>query len=560
MGLEIWRDRCSDEKEQARSAWLSTDAIFPIEEAIWLSTDTIPSAAQLSSPLLSNCAEANERCRLQTESTNADSAYCSEDNGKEVDWEQSVWIGGSTTFNKAFMKKERMKYKPLLLRVHYPAVNAEDAPSGTENEPLMLAKQVFPVFILAGIGMVAAGLLLATVRKWSVFKEVREILILVPALLGLKGNLEMTLASRLSTHANLGHLDDSRQCYRIIVGNLSVVQCQAIVVGLLASLVAVGMNFLTVGTLELSHVLLLASSAVTAASIASFTLAVVMVALVLVSHHYGVDPDNVAAPIAGMLGDCVTLVLISGIAQLLWQDFDDNMWIQVAILAGYCVLLPMCMWVSCKNEHASVVLREGWTPVILAMLISSLGGIILKHSDMVFPHLAPFAPVTNGAGGNLAAVQASRISTDLHCQGEPGDAIQLDGASTQSTPSIPDQLPSFPVTKDRHEQAGMTLVLLVVPGALFFVTMIVFVISQGHALPSKLFLLIYIAAVVVQARVLVLAARALVVGLWQRGIDPDNGAIPYVTALGDVVGTAALTAAFYVLQDLLGAEPWSGAL
>ena len=31
------------------------------------------------------------------------------------------------------------------------------------------------------------------------FREITEIYILIPALLGLKGNLEMTLASRLST-------------------------------------------------------------------------------------------------------------------------------------------------------------------------------------------------------------------------------------------------------------------------------------------------------------------------------------------------------------------------
>ena len=54
-------------------------------------------------------------------------------------------------------------------------------------------------FLVAGAGMVGAGLVLDTVQHWSVFVSVPEIFILVPALLGLKGNLEMTLASRLST-------------------------------------------------------------------------------------------------------------------------------------------------------------------------------------------------------------------------------------------------------------------------------------------------------------------------------------------------------------------------
>lgn len=40
-------------------------------------------------------------------------------------------------------------------------------------------------------------------QHWEVFKKVTEVFILVPALLGLKGNLEMTLASRLSTAVSL---------------------------------------------------------------------------------------------------------------------------------------------------------------------------------------------------------------------------------------------------------------------------------------------------------------------------------------------------------------------
>lgn len=56
------------------------------------------------------------------------------------------------------------------------------------------------------------------------FQNVSEIIILVPSLLGLKGNLEMTLASRLSTEANLGHMDDSKEKWIMILGNLILVQ------------------------------------------------------------------------------------------------------------------------------------------------------------------------------------------------------------------------------------------------------------------------------------------------------------------------------------------------
>ena len=59
-------------------------------------------------------------------------------------------------------------------------------------------EMLFP-FILAGIGMVLAGLLFDHVQHWDVFDSIHELFILIPPLLGLKGNLEMTLASRLST-------------------------------------------------------------------------------------------------------------------------------------------------------------------------------------------------------------------------------------------------------------------------------------------------------------------------------------------------------------------------
>ena len=48
--------------------------------------------------------------------------------------------------------------------------------------------------------------------------------ILVPALLGLKGNLEMTLASRLSTHANLGRMDEPGAMWSLLLCNMGLIQ------------------------------------------------------------------------------------------------------------------------------------------------------------------------------------------------------------------------------------------------------------------------------------------------------------------------------------------------
>ncbi|XP_073745975.1 solute carrier family 41 member 3 [Callorhinus ursinus] len=59
--------------------------------------------------------------------------------------------------------------------------------------------QIVVPILLSGLGMLTAGLVMNIIQHWPVFVEVKDLLTLVPPLVGLKGNLEMTLASRLST-------------------------------------------------------------------------------------------------------------------------------------------------------------------------------------------------------------------------------------------------------------------------------------------------------------------------------------------------------------------------
>ena len=273
---------------------------------------------------------------------------------------------------------------------------------------------MFPSFLVAGLGMVAAGLVLNRVQFWPVFTEV-GVTIMVPALLGLKGNLEMTLASRLSTASNLGRLDWTMAGWSMILGNLVLVQCQGIVIGFLASIVGMLMAWVPQPEqFNLDHALLLCSSAMVTASIASLVLGLVMVAVILLARRLRCDPDNVATPIAASLGDVTTLGLLALISDLLYEHMMEARHTSLIIILLYLLLLPFLLYLSYKNEHTSLVLCTGWTPVLLAMLISSAGGKILDWAVGQFRGLAVFSPVMNGAGGNLAAIQASRMTTYLN--------------------------------------------------------------------------------------------------------------------------------------------------
>jgi solute carrier family 41 len=60
------------------------------------------------------------------------------------------------------------------------------------------------------------------------------------------------------------------------------------------------------------------------------------------------------------------------------------------------------------------MLFSGWTPIILAMVISSLAGIILESNVEEYKGVALLTPVLIGLAGNFGSIYVSRISTALH--------------------------------------------------------------------------------------------------------------------------------------------------
>ncbi|XP_005529378.1 PREDICTED: solute carrier family 41 member 1 isoform X1 [Pseudopodoces humilis] len=401
--------------------------------------------------------------------------------------------------------------------------------------------QVLFPFLLAGFGTVAAGMVLDIVQHWDVFKYVTEVFILVPALLGLKGNLEMTLASRLSTAANIGQMDTPKELWKMITGNMALIQVQATVVGFLASIAAVVFGWIPDGHFSLAHAVLLCASSVATAFIASLVLGMIMIGVIIGSRKMGINPDNVATPIAASLGDLITLALLSGISWGLYKELESRAYVNPLVCAFFISLLPIWIIIAKRNSATREVLYSGWEPVIIAMAISSVGGLILDRtvSDPNFAGMAVFTPVINGVGGNLVAVQASRISTYLHMSGEPGDSP---GTAPRRCPS---PCSTF-FSPDVNSRSARVLFLLVVPGHLVFLYTI-HSMQGGHTTLTLIFIVFYMTAALLQVLILLYIADWMVHWMWGRHLDPDNFSIPYLTALGDLIGTGLLALSFHVL-------------
>lgn len=257
---------------------------------------------------------------------------------------------------------------------------------------LIIILQVCLPFMVAGFGNIGAGLVLSKVAHWDAFRRVPALIVLLPPLVGLKGNIEMTLASRLSTLSNLNLLDTKYRRRRVYLSNLILTLSQAIGLSLFASIVALVCHMSigstsahqspisnqpeTLVTLPIAiHGLIVITSAIATSITLVIISSVVMSAAIAIARVIQVNPDNLSTLVAALYGD-VSCVFVYGVtASWIYSmlDHEELLW-PILIVTMTLASWPLLIFCAYKLKETHGIALSSIPPMITSILISMGSG------------------------------------------------------------------------------------------------------------------------------------------------------------------------------------------
>jgi len=341
---------------------------------------------------------------------------------------------------------------------------------------LIILLQVCLPFILAGFGNLSAGLVFNRMAQWSAFQEVPTLLVLLPSFMGLKGNIEMTLASRLSTLSNLNLLNTNYQRRNAYLSNLVLMFSHAIGLSFCATMASVvcqlllsnlgfsaahpvalgllthrhngnqsslnqstgslsevqqnanGLHITNLMEQSRSHVehgslfilrnatLVVLPCALLTSIILIFISSIIVWWTVWLAAKIRVNPDNLSTLVSALYGDLSCVMTYGLFAQLIHTSMaaEAQMW-PIAIIVVSILLWLFVTYEAYMFEETHDLVLSSVTPTVASIGVSLGSGMILSIVLGKFHKIALYQPVVNGFGANLIAAQASRVSTYLWC-------------------------------------------------------------------------------------------------------------------------------------------------
>lgn len=171
-----------------------------------------------------------------------------------------------------------------------------------------MKKEEFKEIFFSQLGCILGGLIVGTVLAIYTDKIllIPGMLILIPGLLEMRGNISGSFASRLSSGLFLKIINPNKNNTKLIHGNLIASFFLAMVVSLSLGLIAFGFNYLILGVF-LPRIILIPF-------IASIIVNAVEIPLTLFTTFYffkrGYDPNNIMGPFITSVGDVTSIIAL----------------------------------------------------------------------------------------------------------------------------------------------------------------------------------------------------------------------------------------------------------
>lgn len=185
------------------------------------------------------------------------------------------------------------------------------SPDGSPNTWTVrsIVGTMFPILIVLSILEMGSGFVLETLE--ATYLGNPTLLVLVPVMIGMGGNLGAILSSRLSTRLHLGLLEfDPRDVvlWTNVVAILALAGTIFSVLGFVAWMVG---QVITREPLALADLLLIS---VVSGMILAVVVVVLSIAATYVSYTRGLDPDDTTIPVVTNLCDILGVVILSIVA------------------------------------------------------------------------------------------------------------------------------------------------------------------------------------------------------------------------------------------------------
>ena len=353
------------------------------------------------------------------------------------------------------------------------------------------------------------------------------LIVLVPAAIGMRGNVFGALGSRLGTQIHAGTFRLSRRVDTEVGQNATAAMVSSIVIAAVLAVLAKAM-FETFGHGKSISIADFMVVSVIGAIISSVVVLVLTVAVAAFCANRNLDLDNVAAPIVTAAGDMVTL------PSLFLATYLLNIRFLTPTIAIACAVFALVLAVAAFRARGLPVFRrvvlESLPILAAAGAVDLLAGLTIEkrfESFLTYPALLVLVPAFLEDSGSLGSILSARVSTKLHL-GTLGDGRpQFRGIADDIVLIFVYAIPVF-VFLGLSSTVAANIVNKASPG----VGLMLGVSLIGGFLATA-------AAVVV--------GFYAAVATFRFGLDPDNHGIPIVTSSLDLLGALSLILAIVIL-------------